>query len=138
MNAIGVSHLTKHFDKLVALNDISFSVKEGETFGFLRPNGAGKTTTIRILTSIMVQTGGNAQIFGKDIVKETIAAWKQMGIVHETSNIHTDLTAWQNLMFTAELYDVGKQIVRNAGAIPALLGRRCIMISLHRRTYPSK
>ncbi len=108
MNAIEVTHLTKHFGKLIALNDVNFSVNEGETFGFLGPNGAGKTTTIRILTGITVPTAGNARIFGKDIVKETIAARKQMGIVHETSNIYTDLTAWQNLMFTAELYDVGK------------------------------
>ena len=110
MNAIEVSHLSKHFGDLVALNDISFHVKEGETFGFLGPNGAGKTTTIRILTGITVPTGGNAQIFGKDIVKDTIAARKTMGIVHETSNIYTDLTAWQNLMFTAEVYDVQKAL----------------------------
>jgi len=115
MNAIDVSHLSKHFGKLVALNDITFSVKEGETFGFLGPNGAGKTTTIRILTGITVPTGGNAQIFGKDIVNETIAARKQMGIVHETSNIYTDLTAWQNLMFTAELYDVPKALREKRG-----------------------
>lgn len=108
VNAIEVSHLTKHFGQLVALNDVNFSVTQGETFGFLGPNGAGKTTTIRILTGITVPTGGVAKIFGKDIVKETITARKQMGIVHETSNIYTDLTAWQNLMFTAELYDVAK------------------------------
>jgi ABC-2 type transport system ATP-binding protein len=115
MHAIEVSHISKHFGRLVALNDISFSVKEGETFGFLGPNGAGKTTTIRILTGITVPTGGEAQIFGKDIVKETIAARKTMGIVHETSNIYTDLTAWQNLMFTAQLYDVPKALREKRG-----------------------
>ena len=67
MNAIEVSHLTKHFEKLVALEDVNFSVTQGETFGFLGPNGAGKTTTIRILTGITVPTGGEAKIFGKDI-----------------------------------------------------------------------
>ena len=115
MNAIEVSHLTKHFGRLVALNDISFSVREGETFGFLGPNGAGKTTTIRILTGITVPTGGDAQIFGKDIVRETVAARRTMGIVHETSNIYTDLTAWQNLMFTAQLYDVPKALRERRG-----------------------
>jgi len=115
MNAIEVSHLSKHFGKLTALNDISFSVKEGETFGFLGPNGAGKTTTIRILTGITVPSGGDARIFGKDIVRETIAARKQIGIVHETSNIYTDLTAWQNMMFTAEVYDVGKAVREKRG-----------------------
>ena len=108
MNAIEVSHLSKHFGTLKALDDISFSVSEGETFGFLGPNGAGKTTTIRILTGISAPTLGTATIFGKDIIRDTIASRKQMGIVHETSNIYDDLTAWQNLMFTAELYTVGK------------------------------
>jgi len=115
MNAIEVSHLTKHFGKLVALNDITFSVKEGETFGFLGPNGAGKTTTIRILTGITIPTKGDALIFGKDIVKDTIAARKTMGIVHETSNIYTDLTAWQNMMFTAQLYDIPKALREKRG-----------------------
>jgi ABC-2 type transport system ATP-binding protein len=108
MNAIEVSHLTKRFGALTALDDVSFSVSEGETFGFLGPNGAGKTTTIRILTGISAPTGGSATIFGNDIIRDTIATRKQMGIVHETSNIYDDLSAWQNLMFTAELYTVGK------------------------------
>jgi ABC-2 type transport system ATP-binding protein len=109
MYAIEVDHLSKHFGTLVALNDISFSVNEGETFGFLGPNGAGKTTTIRLLTGISPPTRGTATVFGKDIVRETTAARKQMGIVHETSNIYDDLSAWQNLMFTAELYTIGKK-----------------------------
>ena len=109
MPAITVSDLVKKFDTLTALDGISFSVAEGETFGFLGPNGAGKTTTIRILTGISPPTSGNASIFGKDIVRETIAARKQIGIVHETSNVYDDLSAWQNLMFTAELYSVGKE-----------------------------
>jgi ABC-2 type transport system ATP-binding protein len=109
MSAIEVSHLTKKFGTFIALDDISFSVSEGETFGFLGPNGAGKTTTIRILTGISSPSGGTATIFGKDIIRETIAARKQIGIVHETSNVYDDLSAWQNLMFTAELYTVGKK-----------------------------
>lgn len=116
MNAIDVSHLTKRFGALTALDDVSFSVSEGETFGFLGPNGAGKTTTIRILTGISAPTGGTATIFGNDIIRDTIATRKQMGIVHETSNIYDDLTAWQNLMFTAELYTVGKHEREKRGA----------------------
>lgn len=108
MNAIEVSHLSKRFGTLTALDDISFSISEGETFGFLGPNGAGKTTTIRILTGISAPTSGTATIFGNDIIRDPILTRKQMGIVHETSNIYDDLTAWQNLMFTAELYTVGK------------------------------
>jgi len=110
MHAIEVSHLTKKFGDLTALNDISFSVDKGETFGFLGPNGAGKTTTIRILTGISYPTSGSASIFGHDICCDTIAARQSMGIVSETSNVYDDLTAWQNMIFTAELYHVRRDI----------------------------
>ena len=116
MQVINVSHLSKRFGALTALDDISFSISEGETFGFLGPNGAGKTTTIRILTGISAPTSGTATIFGNDIIRDPIATRKQMGIVHETSNIYDDLTAWQNLMFTAELYTVGKHAREKRGS----------------------
>ena len=108
VEAIEVSHLVKQFGTLTAINDISFSVAVGETFGFLGPNGAGKTTTIRILTGISPPTSGTATIFGHDIVRETVAARQSMGIVSETSNVYTDLTGWQNMMFSAQLYRVGR------------------------------
>ncbi|WP_440947642.1 ATP-binding cassette domain-containing protein [Methanosarcina sp. T3] len=109
MEAIEVSHLIKKFGSLTALNDISFSVGEGETFGFLGPNGAGKTTTIRILTGVSRPTSGTATIFGHDVKHDTIAARQSVGIVSENSNVYDDLTAWQNLMFSAELYHVGRK-----------------------------
>lgn len=109
MNAIEVSHLIKKFGPLTALNDITFSIGEGETFGFLGPNGAGKTTTIRILTGISVPTSGTATIFGHDIKHDTIAARQSMGIVSENSNVYDDLTAWQNMIFSAELYHVARK-----------------------------
>jgi len=108
MQAIEVSHLIKKFGSLTAVNDISFSVGEGETFGFLGPNGAGKTTTIRILTGVSRPTSGTATIFGHDIEHDTINARQSMGIVSENSNVYDDLTAWQNMMFSAELYHVGR------------------------------
>jgi len=116
MYAIESLSLSKRFGNIQALSQVDFSVSEGETFGFLGPNGAGKTTTIRILTGITAPTDGTARIFGRDIVRDTIAARRQMGIVHETSNIYTDLSAWQNLMFTAELYHVGKTEREKRGA----------------------
>ena len=116
MYAIEALSLSKRFGDIQALFQVDFSVSEGETFGFLGPNGAGKTTTIRILTGISAPTEGTARIFGRDIVTDTIAARRQMGIVHETSNIYTDLSAWQNLMFTAELYNVGKREREKRGA----------------------
>jgi ABC-2 type transport system ATP-binding protein len=116
MFAIEALSLSKRFGNIQALSQVDFTVSEGETFGFLGPNGAGKTTTIRILTGISAPTEGTARIFGRDIVTDTIAARRQMGIVHETSNIYTDLSAWQNLMFTAELYNVGKKEREKRGA----------------------
>jgi ABC-2 type transport system ATP-binding protein len=109
MQAIEVSHLIKKFGSLTAVNDISFSVGEGETFGFLGPNGAGKTTTIRILTGVSRPTSGTATIFGHDIEHDTLNARQSMGIVSENSNVYDDLTAWQNMVFSAELYHVGRK-----------------------------
>jgi ABC-2 type transport system ATP-binding protein len=108
MHAIEVKNLTKRFGDILALDKVSFTVETGEVFGYLGPNGAGKTTTIRILTGITTPTGGSATIFGSDIVSDTIRARRQMGIVYETSNVYDDLSAWQNMMFAGELYNVGK------------------------------
>jgi ABC-2 type transport system ATP-binding protein len=84
-------------------------LEKEETFGFLGPNGAGKTTTIRILTGVSRPTSGTATIFGHDIEHDTINARQSMGIVSENSNVYDDLTAWQNMMFSAELYHVGRK-----------------------------
>lgn len=116
MSAIEVRDLVKRFGRIQALSGISFSVAEGETFGFLGPNGAGKTTTIRILTGISPPTEGSATVFGHDIVTDTVAARQAMGLVHETSNVYDDMTAWQNLMFAAELYTVPKAERERKGA----------------------
>jgi ABC-2 type transport system ATP-binding protein len=113
--AIEVKHLSKRFGDFQAVTDINLSVQDGETFGFLGPNGAGKTTTIRILTGISAPTEGTASIFGLDIVKETIAAKGLMGVVPETSNVYDDLSAWRNLMFSAELYGIGKSVRERKG-----------------------
>ncbi len=115
MLAIEVDHLSKKFVEVQALSDISFSVDEGETFGFLGPNGAGKTTTIRILTGISPPTGGSARVFGRDIVKETIAARRTMGIVSENSNVYDDLSAWRNMMFSAQLYGIPRSTRERRG-----------------------
>jgi len=109
MHAIEVNGLEKRFGEILALDHVSFTVETGEVFGYLGPNGAGKTTTIRILTGITAPTGGSATIFGWDIVRDTTQARRKMGIVYETSNVYDDLTAWQNMMFAGELYNVGKK-----------------------------
>ncbi|MBS7633819.1 ATP-binding cassette domain-containing protein [Candidatus Bathyarchaeota archaeon] len=107
-NVIEAINLTKYYNELLAVDHINFEVKKSEIFGFLGPNGAGKTTTIRMLTSLTKPSEGTARIFGYDIQSETIIAKRYMGIVPEISNIYDDLSAWDNLMFTGELYQVSK------------------------------
>ncbi|HDQ06686.1 MAG TPA: ATP-binding cassette domain-containing protein [Candidatus Bathyarchaeota archaeon] len=107
-NAVEVTNLTKHFNGLVAVNNISFEVKNSELFGFLGPNGAGKTTTIRMLTGVIKPDKGSASIFGYDVVKQGLKARQLMGIVPEMSNAYVDLSAWNNLMLVGGLYGVNK------------------------------
>ena len=101
---IHASDLTKVFGKSTAVDHISFDVREGEIFGFLGPNGAGKTTTTRMLTGVIPPDAGTAMILGHNIRSEPVLAKQGFGVVPETSNAYTDLTAWQNLMLMGELY----------------------------------
>ncbi len=107
-NIIEVQNLSKHFDLVKAVDDITFSVKEREIFGFLGPNGAGKTTTIRMLTGVLKPTAGKIFIYGKDAWKNQIAIKQIMGNVPEMSNAYMDLTGFQNLTFIGEIYGVSK------------------------------
>ena len=101
---IDVRDLTKRYGAITAVDHIGFRVEEGEIFGFLGPNGAGKTTTVRMLTGVIPMDSGNVTVLGHDIRSEPVLAKQQIGVVPETSNAYTDLTAWQNLMLMGELY----------------------------------
>lgn len=104
--AIRVEGLTRYYRNLLAVDHISFQVQQGEVFGFLGPNGAGKTTTQRMLTTLLEPTEGRIVIFGHDLAREPYPVKRQMGLVPEESNVYTELIAWDNLMFTAQLYRV--------------------------------
>jgi len=108
-NAIEVKNLTKYYDKFLAVDHIDFNVKQGEIFGFLGPNGAGKTTTQRMLTTLLTPTEGRILVNGHDLSTDSYSAKRQIGLVPEESNVYTELSAWDNLMFTASLYRVPKQ-----------------------------
>jgi ABC-2 type transport system ATP-binding protein len=103
-DVIEVRDLTKVFGATTAVDHISFDVRQGEIFGFLGPNGAGKTTTTRMLTGVIPPDVGTATVLGHDIRSEPVQAKQGFGVVPETSNAYTDLTAWQNLMLMGELY----------------------------------
>lgn len=105
---IHAENLTKIFGSNIAVDHISFDVYKGEIFGFLGPNGAGKTTTTRMLTGVIPPDTGYAIILGHDIWLEPVLAKQGIGVVPETSNAYTDLTAWQNLMLMGELYGLEK------------------------------
>jgi ABC-2 type transport system ATP-binding protein len=107
-SAISVTRLTKKFGDFTAVDHISFEVEQGEVFGFLGPNGAGKTTTTRMLTGISTPTAGTATIMGHDILHHAFAAKERMGVVTDLSNVYNDLSAWDNLIFTAKLYGLEK------------------------------
>ena len=105
-NAIEVENLTKYYGDYLAVDHIDFRVRQGEIFGFLGPNGAGKTTTQRMLTTLLSPTEGQILINGHDLSSDSYLAKRQIGLVPEESNVYTELTAWDNLMFTASLYRV--------------------------------
>jgi ABC-2 type transport system ATP-binding protein len=110
VNIIEVKNLTKKFDKLIAVDNISFSVNQGEIFGFLGPNGAGKSTTISILSTLLKSDSGQALINGFDVNKQRNQVRKSIGLVFQDSSLDDKLTAKENLYFHADLYGVDKKI----------------------------
>jgi ABC-2 type transport system ATP-binding protein len=108
MNIITVNNLVKTFGHIRAVDNISFDVEEGSIFGFLGPNGAGKTTTINILCTLLAPTSGYASLNGHDCNKESSEVRKSIGIVFQDSSLDKDLTARENLLFHAYLYNVDK------------------------------
>ncbi len=105
-SAIEVDHITKKYGDFTAVDDISFSVKEGEIFGLLGPNGAGKSTLIRMMTTLIPITSGYARIAGHDVAKEPNAARRMIGVIPQALTSDLDLTVEENMNIYAKLYDV--------------------------------
>ncbi|MDD4477323.1 MAG: ATP-binding cassette domain-containing protein, partial [Patescibacteria group bacterium] len=113
MNSIiGVKNLTKKFDDVTAVDDVSFSVNEGEIFAFLGPNGAGKSTTIKILTTLLHPTGGSVLIDGHNPAQNPDIVRRAFGIVFQDPSLDDELTAWENMEFHGALYDVPNKLRR--------------------------
>jgi ABC-2 type transport system ATP-binding protein len=104
--AIEVEHIVKKYGDFTAVDDISFSVKEGEIFGLLGPNGAGKSTLIRMMTTLIPITSGKARIAGHDVVREPNAVRRLIGVIPQALTSDLDLTVEENLQIYAKLYDV--------------------------------
>ncbi len=109
-NIITVSNLTKKFGNIVAVDNISFEVKRGETFAFLGPNGAGKSTTIKMLTTLLHPTSGKIILNGFDPARNKDGVRKSLGIVFQDPSLDDDLTALENMQFHAVCYNIPKDI----------------------------
>jgi ABC-2 type transport system ATP-binding protein len=123
MEAIEADHLSKSFGSVTAVDDVSIRVPEGGIFGFLGPNGAGKTTTIRLITGVLTPDAGSVRIGGVDIHRDPLAAKLKMGVIPENSTVYGDLTAEQNILWTAKFYGLDRPTrERRAGEILEGLG----------------
>ena len=103
---IHVSHLTKLYDTLTAVDDFSFSVAPGEVVGLIGPNGAGKTSTLRCIVGIQRPTKGTITIAGHDIVTDGVAAKQQLAFMADEPQLFAYLTVMEHLRLTARLYKV--------------------------------
>jgi ABC-type multidrug transport system ATPase subunit len=102
-NVIQVSSLTKQFRNITAVDDLSFTVKEGDVYGFLGQNGAGKSTTIRMLLTLITPSHGDIQIFGMDLQSHRNEILKQVGTIIEKPELYKYLSAYENLRLFAKL-----------------------------------
>lgn len=116
MAVIEADNLTKSFGSFKAVDNVSLSVEKGEIFGFLGRNGAGKTTTIRMLTGVLTPDAGCARICGIEIHKHPMEAKLHMGIIPENGTVYSDLTAEQNILWTAKFYGMEKDAARARAA----------------------
>lgn len=110
---IQVNNLSRKFNKLIAVDNISFSVNAGEIFGFLGPNGAGKSTTINMLCTILRPTSGQATVACCDVAKDPHKVRQEIGIVFQDPSLDDRLTAEDNLRFHAYLYHMKLKDINN-------------------------
>jgi ABC-2 type transport system ATP-binding protein len=101
---IVVNNLSRHFGDFVAVDRITFEVRQGEIFGFLGPNGAGKSTTIRMLNGLLLPTSGEGRVGGFDIIRETAQIKKHIGYMSQRFSLYEDLTGEENLTFFGGVY----------------------------------
>ena len=104
--AIEVADLTKRFGDFTAVNELNFTVRRGDIFGFLGANGAGKSTTIRMLCGLLQSTSGTATVGGFDINKDTERLKQNIGYMSQKFSLYDDLTVEQNIRFFGGIYGI--------------------------------
>ena len=113
MNAIDVNSLTKKFGSSKAVDNISFTVEEGEIFGFLGPNGAGKSTTMMILTTLLKPTSGHALVGGYNVVSEAKKVREKIGFVQQEISVEEFLTGRENLYLHARINQIPRNLIKS-------------------------
>jgi ABC-2 type transport system ATP-binding protein len=106
MNAIETRELTRRFKDRTAVENLTLAVPAGTVFGLLGPNGAGKTTTVRMLAALIAPSTGSACVAGHTLGEDNYAIRQSVGILTETPGLYDHLSAWQNLVFFARLYNL--------------------------------
>lgn len=104
--AIETENLTKEFDGLTAVDNLNLKIKKGEIFALLGPDGAGKSTTIRLLTTILAPTKGEAKVAGIDIKRDPEGVREKIGYMSQSFNLYSDLTVSENLDFYAQIFQI--------------------------------
>jgi ABC-2 type transport system ATP-binding protein len=104
--AVNVQGLTKKFGNIQALNAVTFNIKQGEVFGLIGPNGAGKTTTLRIISTLIVPTGGSVSVFGLDVVKQPEQIRRILSYLPEEAGAYRNLSGYEYLQFMAKFTKV--------------------------------
>ncbi|GAK50194.1 ABC transporter-related protein [Candidatus Moduliflexus flocculans] len=118
--AIKIADLTKSFGSNTAVNHFTLDIRRGELFGLVGPDGAGKTTMMRMLTSIMLPTSGEAWVAGHSIIKDSAALKEKIGYMAQRFGLYEDLTVMENLIFYADLFGVPTR--ERPGRFERLLG----------------
>ncbi len=109
---IDVKNLTKKFDEVTAVEELTFHIDEGEVFGFLGPNGAGKTTTVRMLCCLISKTAGEARIADYEVgnTTDSLKIRKMIGLVPDNVGLYNELSAYDNLDFYGKLYECPEKL----------------------------
>ncbi|MEO5362313.1 MAG: ABC transporter ATP-binding protein [Magnetococcus sp. DMHC-8] len=124
---IEVEHLTKKFGPHTAIDDITFSARQGEILGFLGPNGAGKTTTMRILTCFFPPSSGRAVVAGHDCFEESLAVRKRIGYLPESVPLYRDMGVEHYLRFVAGVKGMGaKEITQGVARVVSDCGLEAV------------
>ena len=106
MSILTVEHVSKNFDTLQAVDDVSFEINQGDIVGFLGKNGAGKTTLMRIITTFIAPSSGRVFVDGDDITKHSLTIREKIGYLPETPPLYTNMTVLQYLKFAADIKGV--------------------------------